>query len=127
MLEKILEEIEQRISHYRDNATAEYVDVCAGLREAKRIIQNHMHDASEKENEEIEQYRAIGTVDECREAVERRKAKRPDYEGDGEADGYPAYDIWICPHCGEHYEIEYEEYKCCPKCGQEIDWNEEDK
>lgn len=39
-LEKILEEIEQRISHYRDNATAE----CAGLREAARIIRKHMND-----------------------------------------------------------------------------------
>lgn len=44
MLEKILEEIEQRISHYRDNATAEYVDVCAGLREAAGIIRKHMND-----------------------------------------------------------------------------------
>lgn len=38
MLEKILEEIEERINYYRDNAAAEYVDVCAGLREAEDII-----------------------------------------------------------------------------------------
>ena len=43
MFEKILEEIEQRISHYRNNATAECVDVCAGLREAARIIRKHMN------------------------------------------------------------------------------------
>lgn len=94
---------------------------------ARDVIENchkSLEKLSVKALEEIEQYRAIGTVEECREAVERRKAKRPDYEGDGEADGYPVYDTWICPHCGEHYEIEYEEYKCCPKCGQEIDWSE---
>ena len=44
MLEKILEEIEQRVSYYRDNATAEYVDICAGLREAQGIISRHMND-----------------------------------------------------------------------------------
>lgn len=38
MLEKILKEIEERINYYRDNAAAEYVDVCAGLREAEGII-----------------------------------------------------------------------------------------
>ena len=43
-LEKILEEIKQRVEYYRDNATAEYVDVCAGLREAERIIRKHMND-----------------------------------------------------------------------------------
>lgn len=44
MLEKILEEIEQRVSYYRDNATAEYVDACAGLREAQDIIRKRMND-----------------------------------------------------------------------------------
>lgn len=36
--------IKQRVEYYRDNATAEYVDVCAGLREAERIIRKHMND-----------------------------------------------------------------------------------
>ena len=40
-LEKILEEIEQRINYYRDNATLTYVDVCAGLREAETIIHSN--------------------------------------------------------------------------------------
>lgn len=44
MLEKILKEIEQRVSYYRDNATAEYADICAGLREAQDIIRRHMND-----------------------------------------------------------------------------------
>ena len=50
--------------------------------------------------EEIQQYREIGTVEECREAVEKQKPKIPDYEGDGYADGYMVYDTWICPDCG---------------------------
>ncbi len=69
---------------------------------------------------EIQQYREIGTVEECREAVERQSPKKPDYEGDGYADGYMGYDTWICPNCGEKYEVDYDDYKHCPNCGQAI-------
>lgn len=72
---------------------------------------------------EIQQYRKIGTVEECREAVEKQKPKKPDYEGDGYADGYMVYDTWICPNCGEKYEVDYDDYKHCPNCGQAIDEN----
>lgn len=43
-LEEILEEIEQRVNYYKEHATLEYVDICAGLREAEGIIRNHMND-----------------------------------------------------------------------------------
>ena len=43
-LEKILEEIEQRVNYYKEHATLEYVDICAGLREAEGIIRKHMND-----------------------------------------------------------------------------------
>lgn len=72
---------------------------------------------------EIQQYREIGTVEECREAVERQKPKMPDYEGDGYADGEMVYDTWICPNCGKKYEVDYDDYKHCPNCGQAIDEN----
>ena len=42
-LEKILEEIEQRVNYCKEHATLEYVDICAGLREAERIIRKHMN------------------------------------------------------------------------------------
>lgn len=41
-LEKILEEIEQRATNYRENNPYVYVDVCVGLREAERIVRRHM-------------------------------------------------------------------------------------
>lgn len=71
---------------------------------------------------EIQKYREIGTVEECREAVEKQKPKAPDYEGDGYADGYMVYDTWICPNCGEKYEVDYDDYEHCPNCGQAIRW-----
>ena len=43
-LEKILEEIEQRVNYCKEHATLEYVDICAGLREAEGIIRKHMND-----------------------------------------------------------------------------------
>ncbi|MBC5688140.1 hypothetical protein H8S37_04225 [Mediterraneibacter sp. NSJ-55] len=77
---------------------------------------------------EIQQYRGIGTAEECREAVEKQKAKKPDYEGDGyDNKGELVYDTWICPCCSERYEVDYDDYEHCPKCGQEIDWSEEDE
>ena len=68
----------------------------------------------------VQQYRKIGTVEECREAREKQKQKAPDYEGDGYADGELVYDTWICPNCGERYEVDYDDYEHCPKCGQAI-------
>lgn len=70
-------------------------------------------------------YRAIGTPEECRVAMEKQTAKRPDYEGDGYADGHLVYDTWICPCCGKHYEVDYDEYDFCPDCGQKLDWEGE--
>lgn len=71
--------------------------------------------------EEVQKYRAIGTVEECREAVKKQTAKKPDYEGDGYSDGQLVYDTWICPSCGQHYEVDYDDYDYCPECGQHID------
>lgn len=60
------------------------------------------------------------------EAGEKQKAKRPDYEGDGYSDGHLVYDTWICPCCGKHYEVDYDDYDFCPACGQCIDWSDEE-
>lgn len=76
--------------------------------------------------EEVQQYRAIGTPEECRAAVEKQTAKKPYYEGDGYSDGHLVYDTWICPCCGKHYEVDYDDYDFCPECGQRIDWSDEE-
>ncbi len=72
------------------------------------------------------EYEAIGTVEECRAAMEKQKAKRPDYEGDGYADGQLVYDTWICPCCGKRYEVDYDNYDYCPNCGQKIKRRDEE-
>ncbi len=64
-------------------------------------------------------------------ALEKQIQKKPDYEGDGyDENGNLIYDTWICPNCGKHYEVDYDDYDFCPDCGQAIDkaldWSDEE-
>ena len=43
-LEKILEEIDETIERYKENVNAEAVDICYGMKVAKKIIRKHMND-----------------------------------------------------------------------------------
>jgi len=61
-------------------------------------------------------------------ALEKQIPKKPDAEGDGYGDnGEIIDDTWICHNCESDYEMDYEKYDYCPKCGQRIDWSEEDE
>ena len=68
---------------------------------------------------EIQQYRAIGTVEECREAVEKQKPKKPVKD---------KYHHNCCSNCGWIVSGEggYGEEFCphCENCGQAIQWDE---
>lgn len=35
--------------------------------------------------------------------------------------------MYDCPNCEESYEIDYHEYDYCPKCGQKLDFSEEEE
>ena len=70
---------------------------------------------------EIQQYREIGTVEECREAVEKQKLKTPGRTGMDEQDCY------ICPNCGADIgsiDDYFPRDRYCHECGQAIQWNE---
>ena len=68
---------------------------------------------------EIQQYREIGTVEECREAVEKQKPKKPK-ELDTE------YEYFICGNCGGAIACtdDFKSHKYCLNCGQAICWEE---
>lgn len=55
------------------------------------------------------------------ESLEKQIPQIPTYEGDGEYNGEIVIDTWICPNCTTKYEVDYEDYKYCPNCGQHID------
>lgn len=98
---------------------------------------------------EIQQYRAIGTVEECREARERQREKKPKHfykkygkhkwrrKENGEIDDFAwefdyhngvACEICgetVCVHCNPNYdELDdcEEEHWNCPNCGKRVGW-----
>lgn len=83
---------------------------------------------------EVQQYREIGTVEECREAVEKQKPKNPkdSLKINPVIDGNGAYvdaDIAVyllCPNCGEMVGIDENVDKFCRECGQAILQESED-
>ncbi|MDD6467145.1 MAG: hypothetical protein PUF50_03080 [Erysipelotrichaceae bacterium] len=60
-----------------------------------------------------------------KELVDKTIPKKPNLEGDGYWNGELVYDTWVCPSCGKHYEVDYDEYDYCPNCGQAIYWSDE--
>ena len=78
---------------------------------------------------EMEEYRAIGTVDECREAVEKQRAEKPTVsvqEKDlkvGCAVFAAGTKTFWCPNCRKAITGAD---KHCRTCGKKIDWGEEE-
>ena len=69
--------------------------------------------------EEVEQYRAIGTPEECRAAVEKQRAIKPHKNFDKFSG------VWCScgSYLGQGYFVDKPNY--CSDCGQKLDWSEE--
>ena len=69
--------------------------------------------------EELKQYRAIGTSEECLAAVEKQTAKKPMHVTNSYF-GYQKHKehVGYCPDCGHQVEEPYG----CPNCLRKIDW-----
>ncbi len=77
---------------------------------------DHKDEYIEELEAEVEEYRAIGTVEECRAAVEKQTAKRPLSEGYGHQ----------CPICDNYFDSRDWKSKYCGRCGQRLDWSDEE-
>lgn len=66
--------------------------------------------------EEVQQYRKIGTVDECRTAREKQIPKKPDFTEDKE------FALCLCCNCKGLLNKQ----KYCDNCGQKLDWSDEE-
>ena len=67
--------------------------------------------------EELQQYRAIGTVEECKVARERMKQKKSNsYNFD--------FSYFECPNCGNliYFTDDVATHKFCLICGQALSW-----
>ena len=72
--------------------------------------------------EELKQYQAIGTLEECRVAVEKQKPMKPIKT---ETEGYMFTDTYRCPTCGGNFSgTGIADY--CYHCGQKLDWSDPD-
>lgn len=62
------------------------------------------------------------------EALEKQIPKKPEYEGDGYADGHLVYDYAKCPICGHDFEYGINDWESdyCSDCGQRLDWKVEE-
>ena len=74
---------------------------------------------------EIQQYREIGTVEECREAVGKQKPNKIYHKKWNGIDGVP-YDL--CPTCKNNLcttgMFARRKMNYCEKCGQKLCWDE---
>lgn len=66
--------------------------------------------------EELIQYRSIGTVEECRAAVEKQRAKKPILSAPCKSINY-----YLCPNCGKILPINK---PFCSECGSAVDWSD---
>jgi hypothetical protein len=65
--------------------------------------------------EEVQQYREIGTLEECRTAKEKQMSKKPNFTEDKT--------FALCPCCNGKGLLDKQKY--CDNCGQKLDWSEE--
>ena len=72
---------------------------------------------------EVQQYRKIGTVEECREAVEKQKPKKITIR-DWNPTKCPTCSHELSASLGDGYYKHPTFLERCPNCGQAISWEE---
>lgn len=108
--EKAIEYLEKSMISLMHQSAISFSDI----QDCKQAV-----DVAVKTLEEIQQYREIGTVEECREGAEKQKPKKPEKVTNS---SIRHTDDYICPNCGKHFTgTGIAEY--CYHCGQAIQWN----
>lgn len=74
-------------------------------------------DVAIKALEEVQQYRAIGTPEECRKAMEKQIPTKPFCDSLDGLNYFP-----ICPNC--HQGLDEDERESFCECGQRLDWSD---
>lgn len=92
--------------------------MCTQNYERKNEIQGY--EMAIKALEEVQQYRQIGTVEECREAVEKQTAIEPEKVNIPCTSWTKAHMRYRCS-CGS-FLTSYDDY--CNKCGQKLKWGD---
>ena len=111
------------------NQKQDYADVvcapafCTGFRFVYPEPEDYAIEEAIEALKEVQQYRKIGTVEECREAAEKQKAKKPRLNYKPKFFGKATY---TCPGCGncclEEFANERQNNNYCWDCGQRLDF-----
>ena len=121
---KTLEDLQRLLTNYR-HISAELTEANGIAIKALEEIQQYraiglspeLIEAMQGHNiamiNDLGEYQAIGTVEDCREAVERMKPKKPRWHGHH-----------FCPNCNSIVYVNGGKDIYCPKCGQKLDWSE---
>ena len=108
------------------NPKQDYADVvcapafCTGFRFVYPEPEDYAIEEAIKAIKEVQKYREIGTVEECREAVEKKNAKKC------VIDSCPDHTHYKCPSCGKIQKTKYgnSTFGCilnnCSNCGQSL-------
>mgnify|MGYP002795768603 CR=1 FL=1 len=90
------------------------------IRNYRNIVNKTDRNELAKIIDEWLEYSKIGTVEECREAVEKQKAKKIVYESESVfSNGFSHYRMGKCPMCDRYYNSS-DEVNYCSKCGQAL-------
>lgn len=111
--------LEEAIKHAKD-VWKNRDDLCMSCRKEHKQLAEWL--------EEVQQYRAIGTPEECRAAMEKQTAKKIisfDYQNGTINYGCPVCRRKIISKInGEWCGGTFNEY--CDRCGQKLDWGDEE-
>ena len=87
-----------------------YRTTCYG----NRVVEHEENLIAIQSLRDIQQYREVGTVDECREANGKQMPKKV------KEDGYFGFVDYVCPTCGHDAGSSGTNY--CKNCGQKLRW-----
>lgn len=117
--------------YWSDGVCHGYEEVAKGLEKALEEIQQYKaigtveelewcKDAShwkELFKEKLEKYEAIGTIEEFKDLKEKNEREKPLFVP---TDDTCLYQEYRCPSCNEWLADKFKPYRC--KCGQKLDW-----
>ena len=108
--------IDEAIVHAREVASRKFDDRVHCIRCAEE------HEQLAEWLEELKAYRAIGTLEECRELKDRLVAKKVSLR---HVRKFVGFDDGKCPTCGESVSRDFDGVDVfCPECGQRLDWSD---
>lgn len=101
---------------------------CPQEKMASEIAKGRMYATNEfiQCQKELEQYRALGTVEELKEAREKQVAKKPTHHMETHPISPTTVNFETVYQCRNCHSIVKEEWNFCTLCGTKVDWSEED-